>query len=60
MWVSLLDAAETWGKAPWEIGGQKRREDQLVWFVRWQFYREQKAIRKRELEEQAERKNRRG
>jgi len=53
----VLEAAETWGKAPWEIapGGL------VLWFERWKAYRAAKinVDKQREMERKAQAQTRR-
>lgn len=42
VWVTVLVAAEAWGKAPWELAGGKP----LLWF--WRFCEYNNAMAKRD------------
>lgn len=41
--MNVLAAAETWGKAPWEIAGRDDARARVIWMYRWIEYRNQMA-----------------
>jgi hypothetical protein len=41
----ILDAAETWGVAPWEIARAKLGEGPVIWLSRWAEWRRVKGMR---------------
>lgn len=52
-WVRVLEACETWKKAPWEMA---RYPGALVWWLRWSVLYEERIRAEREAEKKAERK----
>lgn len=43
-WVVILEAAETWGVAPWELSRAKLGEGPAVWLARWAEWRRVKRM----------------
>jgi hypothetical protein len=39
-WYLVIEAAEQWGRPPWEIAGD---DNEALWFLRWRFIRNERA-----------------